>query len=69
VGLLSTYLLLLFPDGRLPSRRWRSPSLALRCGHSLARGRQRPRPRAVGQPEGVRNPFGIEGAPGWSMRR
>jgi hypothetical protein len=33
VGLLGTYLILLFPDGRLPSRRWRP--LAWLCGAVL----------------------------------
>ena len=62
VGLLGTYVLLLFPDGRLPSRRWRPLAwlsgaviLLLSVGIMLAPGR-------LENLEGVRNPFGIEGA-------
>jgi hypothetical protein len=62
VGLLGTYVLLLFPDGRLPSRRWRPLAwlsgviLLLSVGVMLAPGR-------LEDLGGVRNPFGIEGAP------
>ena len=62
VGLLGTYVLLLFPDGRLPSRRWRPLAwlsgaviLLLSLGVMLA-------PGPLGNLGGVRNPFGIEGA-------
>jgi hypothetical protein len=62
VGLLGTYVLLLFPDGRLPSRRWRPLAwlsgaviLLLSVGVTLAPGR-------LDNLAGVRNPFGIEGA-------
>jgi hypothetical protein len=62
VGLLGTYVLLLFPDGRLPSRRWRPLAwlsgaviLLLSVGVMLAPGR-------LDNLRGVRNPFGIEGA-------
>jgi hypothetical protein len=62
VGLLGTYVLLLFPDGRLPSRRWRPLAwlsgtviLLLSVGVLLAPGR-------LDNLAGVRNPFGIEGA-------
>ena len=63
VGLLGIYMILLFPDGKLPSRRWRplawfsggvivlvSVALTLLPGH------------LEGHP-GVRNPFGLEGHP------
>jgi hypothetical protein len=63
VGLLGTYVLLLFPDGRLPSRRWRPLAwlsgaviMLLSVGVMLAPGR-------LENLGGVRNPFGIEGAP------
>jgi hypothetical protein len=63
VGLLGTYVLLLFPDGRLPSRRWRPLAwlsgaviMLLSVGVMLAPGR-------LDNLAGVRNPFGIEGAP------
>jgi hypothetical protein len=60
VGLLGIYMILLFPDGKLPSRRWRplawisgaamvSASVAL----TIAPG------QLEGHP-GVRNPFGLE---------
>jgi hypothetical protein len=61
VGLLGTYLLLLFPDGRLPSRRWRPLAwlpgaviVSLIIGVMLA-------PGPLDTLEGVRNPFGLEG--------
>lgn len=62
MGLLGTYVLLLFPDGRLPSRRWRPLAwlsgaviLLLSLVVVLAPGR-------LGNLAGVRKPFGIEGA-------
>jgi hypothetical protein len=62
VGLLGTYVLLLFPDGKLPSRRWRPLAwlsgaviVLLSVGVMLA-------PGPLDNLAGVRNPFGIEGA-------
>jgi hypothetical protein len=62
-GLLAIYLLLLFPDGKLPSRRWRPLAwlsglviVLLAVDSVLA-------PRELTDLEGVRNPFGLEGAP------
>ena len=59
IGLLGTYLILLFPDGRLPSRRWRPLAwlsgavIALLCiGITLT-------PEPLGPP-GLRNPFAPE---------
>jgi hypothetical protein len=63
VGLLGIYLILLFPDGRLPSRTWRplvwlagAVIVLASLGISLAPG------PLEGHP-GVRNPFGLEGHP------
>jgi hypothetical protein len=60
VGLFGIYLLLLFPDGRVPSRRWRP--LAWISGAVIvlvsAGGAIEPGP-VEGLP-GVRNPFGLE---------
>jgi hypothetical protein len=62
IGLLGTYVLLLFPDGRLPSRRWRPLAwlsgaviLLLSVGVMLA-------PGTLDNLAGVRDPLGIEGA-------
>src|SRR5215210_1937242 len=64
VGLLGTYVFLLFPDGRLPSRRWRPLAwlsavvIVLLCiGVGAAPGRL---PKYLG---GMRNPFGLESYP------
>jgi hypothetical protein len=63
VGLLGTYLLLLFPDGRLPNRKWRP--LAWLCGAEMVLFSivvfftPGPLP-GLG---GARNPFGLEGLP------
>jgi hypothetical protein len=63
VGLLAIYLLLLFPDGRLPSRRWRplawlSGAVIILLGVVSVLA-----PGELTELEGVRNPFGLEGAP------
>jgi hypothetical protein len=63
VGLLGTYLLLLFPDGRLPNRKWRP--LAWLCGAQMVSLSVviflTPGPLlGLG---GARNPFGLEGLP------
>lgn len=63
VGLLGTYLLLLFPDGALPSRRWRP--LAWLCGAVLVSASVGVMlsPGPLVHLGGVRNPFGLEGCP------
>jgi hypothetical protein len=62
-GLLGTYLLLLFPDGRLPSRRWRP--LAWLCGAVLVSTSAAIalKPGPIPGLGGVRDPFGLEGVP------
>lgn len=63
VGLLGIYMILLFPDGKLPSRRWRPLAwfsgalIAVICvGFVFI-------PGALEGYPGVRNPFGLEGQP------
>jgi hypothetical protein len=63
VGLLSIYLILFFPDGKLPSRRWRPlawSSGAVMVLVSLAIALA---PGPLPDLGGVRNPFGLEGHP------
>jgi hypothetical protein len=63
VGLLGIYLILLFPDGKLPSRRWRPLAwfsgvvmVLASLGITFAPGPLEAHP-------GVSNPVGLEGAP------
>src|SRR5215217_3730713 len=63
IGLLSIYLILFFPDGRLPSRRWRplawfSGAVMVLVSLSIALA-----PGPLPDLGGVRNPFGLEGHP------
>src|SRR5215218_6243016 len=64
VGLFAIYLFLLFPDGRLPSRRWRplgwlsgAVIALLSLGFGLAPG------PVASLPGRIRNPFGLKGYP------
>src|SRR3712207_801802 len=63
VGLLSTYLILLFPDGKLPSRRWLP--LAWLCGAVifLVSAGFALSPGPMDGLPGTRNPFGLENHP------
>jgi hypothetical protein len=61
VGLLGTYLLLLFPDGRLPSRRWRPLAWLSGAVLVLASVGVMLAPGPLEHLGGVRNPFGLEG--------
>jgi len=63
VGLLATYVFLLFPDGKLPSRRWRPLAwlsgvviVSVSVGVMLS-------PGSLDMPRGIRNPFGLEVVP------
>jgi hypothetical protein len=61
-GLLGTYLLLLFPNGRLPSSRWRplawlSGAVLVSTSAAIAL-----KPGSIPGLGGVRDPFGLEGA-------
>ena len=63
VGLLAIYVFLLFPNGRLPSRRWRPLAwisgvviVSVSIGVMLS-------PGPLDMPRGIRNPFGLEAAP------
>jgi hypothetical protein len=63
VLLSGTFLILLFPDGRLPSRRWRP--VAWLCGMVIAANVvvTTLAPGHLSDLRAVRNPFGLEGQP------
>jgi hypothetical protein len=63
VGLLSIYLILLFPDGRLPSRRWRPLAWFSGAVMALVSLAIVLAPGPLPDLGGVRNPFGLEGYP------
>ncbi len=63
VGLFGTYLLLLFPDGRLPSKRWRPLAWLSGAVIVLASVGVMLAPGLLQGLRGVRNPFGVEGVP------
>ena len=63
VGLLGIYLILLFPDGKLPSRRWRPLAWFSGAVMVLASVALTLSPGPLSDHPGVRNPFGLEGYP------
>src|SRR5918995_5510226 len=63
VGLLAIYLALLFPDGRLASRRWRLLAWLSGAVIVLVSVTQGLVPGPLPELGGVRNPFGLEGQP------
>jgi hypothetical protein len=63
VGLLGVYLLLLFPDGRLPSRRWRPLAWLSGAVIVLLSLVTLLTPGPLEGLGGARNPFGLEGHP------
>ena len=63
VGLLAIYLVLLFPDGRLPSRRWRPLAWLSGAIIVLASVGSGLSPGPIAELGGVRNPFGLERQP------
>jgi hypothetical protein len=65
VGLLGIYLILLFPDGKLPSRRWRPLAWLSGVVMVLATLGITFSPGPLEGHPGVRNPLGLEGIPPW----
>ena len=63
VGLLGIYMILLFPDGKLPSRRWRPLAWFSGAVMVLASVALTLSPGPLPDHPGVRNPFGLEGHP------
>lgn len=63
VGLAGVYLLLLFPDGRLPSRRWRPLAWLFGAEMVLLSVVVVLTPGPLDGLGGARNPFGLEGLP------
>ncbi len=63
LGLLGTFMLMLFPDGRLPSRRWRPLAFLSGAAILLASVALDLDPGPLPHRGGVRNPLGIEGYP------
>jgi hypothetical protein len=63
IGLFGIYLILLFPDGKLPSRRWRPLAWLSGVVMVLASLGITFAPGPLEGHAGVRNPFGLEGAP------
>jgi hypothetical protein len=63
VGLLGIYLPLLFPDGRLPSRRWRPLAWLAGVVIALASTAITLAPGPLPDLGGLQNPFGLEGQP------
>jgi len=63
VGLLAVYLALLFPDGRLPSRRWRPLAWLSGVVIVLVSVTQGLVPGPLPELGSARNPFGLEGQP------
>jgi hypothetical protein len=62
IGLLGTLYVLLFPDGRLPSPRWRPTAWLSVMGIVLASGAGALEPGSLSDSPGVVNPYGLEGA-------
>ena len=63
IGLLGIYLLLLFPTGRLPSRRWRPLALFSAVVIVLSSVAEGLAPGPLENQGGVLNPFGVEALP------
>ncbi len=63
VGLLGTYLILLFPDGKLPSKRWRPLAWLSGAVIVLLSVATFLKPGPLEGLGGVQNPFGLEGQP------
>ena len=63
VGLIGIYLLLLFPDGRLPSRRWRVLAWLAGAVIAVESAAVFLTPGPLQELRGARNPFGLEDHP------